>query len=183
MAAPTRSASPAPLDMAIDMAKADINARITADRAIARQRRRQRSARHDPCTASSVAARYLPDNIVTNDDLAKMVDTSDEWIRERTGIRQRHIVADGEKTSDLALGAARAALIDAGIDAGELDMIICCHHHAGRNLSRHRHRGAGAAGHDARRRLRRSGGMLRLHLWPVGGRQFDPRAARPTPSC
>jgi len=67
---------------------------------------------------------YLPSNIVTNDDLAKKVDTSDEWIRERTGIRQRHIALPSEKTSDLALGAARAALIDAGIDAGELDMII-----------------------------------------------------------
>jgi 3-oxoacyl-[acyl-carrier-protein] synthase-3 len=67
----------------------------------------------------------LPSNIVTNDDLAKRMDTSDEWIRERTGIRQRHIALPGEKTSDLALGAARAALIDAGIDAGELDIIIC----------------------------------------------------------
>jgi len=68
---------------------------------------------------------YLPSNVVTNDDLAKRVDTSDAWIRERTGITQRYIAVDGEKTSDLALGAARAALIDAGIDAGELDMIIC----------------------------------------------------------
>jgi 3-oxoacyl-[acyl-carrier-protein] synthase-3 len=68
---------------------------------------------------------FLPANVVTNDDLAKRVDTSDEWIRERTGIRQRYIAVEGEKTSDLALGAARAALIDAGIDAGELDMIIC----------------------------------------------------------
>ena len=67
----------------------------------------------------------LPSNVVTNDDLAKRVDTSDAWIRERTGITQRYIAVDGEKTSDLALGAARAALIDAGIDAGELDMIIC----------------------------------------------------------
>lgn len=66
----------------------------------------------------------LPANIVTNDDLAKRMDTSDEWIRERTGIRQRHIAVEGEKTSDLALGAAREALTDAGIDAGELDMII-----------------------------------------------------------
>jgi len=66
----------------------------------------------------------LPENIVTNDDLAKRVDTSDTWIRERTGITQRHIARDGEKTSDLALAASRAALIDAGIDAGELDMII-----------------------------------------------------------
>ena len=68
---------------------------------------------------------YLPSNVVTNDDLAKRVETSDAWIRERTGITQRYIAVDGEKTSDLALGAARAALIDAGIDAGELDMIIC----------------------------------------------------------
>jgi 3-oxoacyl-[acyl-carrier-protein] synthase-3 len=68
---------------------------------------------------------FLPDNIVTNDDLAKRVDTSDEWIRERTGIRQRYIAKDGEKTSDLALGAARAALTDAGIAVEALDMIIC----------------------------------------------------------
>ncbi|MBA2590672.1 MAG: ketoacyl-ACP synthase III [Alphaproteobacteria bacterium] len=67
----------------------------------------------------------LPSNIVTNDDLAKKMDTSDEWIQGRTGIKQRHIALASEKTSDLALGAARAALTDAGIDAGELDMIIC----------------------------------------------------------
>jgi len=71
------------------------------------------------------AGACLPANIVTNDDLAKKMDTSDEWIQGRTGIKQRHIALPGEKTSDLALGAARAALIDAGIDAGELDMIIC----------------------------------------------------------
>ncbi len=71
------------------------------------------------------AGSYLPSNIVTNDDLAKRMDTSDAWIRDRTGIIQRHIAVEGEKTSDLALGAARAALTDAGIDAGELDMIIC----------------------------------------------------------
>jgi 3-oxoacyl-[acyl-carrier-protein] synthase-3 len=67
---------------------------------------------------------FLPDNVVTNDDLAKRVDTSDEWIRARTGIRQRYIAPPGQNTSDLALGAARAALTDAGIDAGELDMVI-----------------------------------------------------------
>ncbi|HEX4269888.1 MAG TPA: beta-ketoacyl-ACP synthase III [Rhizomicrobium sp.] len=67
----------------------------------------------------------LPDNVVTNDDLAKTLDTSDAWIRERSGIRQRHIARPGEKTSDLALAASRAALTDAGIDAGELDIIIC----------------------------------------------------------
>src|ERR1700742_1487427 len=67
---------------------------------------------------------YLPKKILTNDDLAKLVDTNDEWIRERTGIRQRHIVSEGEKTSDLAVAAAREALLDAGMDANELDLII-----------------------------------------------------------
>jgi 3-oxoacyl-[acyl-carrier-protein] synthase III len=68
---------------------------------------------------------FLPETILTNDDLAKKVDTSDAWISERTGIRERHIVKVGEQTSDLALAAGRAALLDAGIDAGEVDMVIC----------------------------------------------------------
>jgi len=68
----------------------------------------------------------LPDTIVTNDDLARRVDTSDEWIRERTGIRQRHIVKEGERTSDLALAASQAALKNAGIGADALDLVICC---------------------------------------------------------
>lgn len=68
---------------------------------------------------------YLPEKALTNVELAKRVDTSDEWIRERTGIRKRHIAAEGELTSDLAVIASRGALLDAGIDAGELDLIIC----------------------------------------------------------
>ena len=67
---------------------------------------------------------YLPKQIVTNDELAKRVDTSDEWITRRTGIKQRHIAAADEKTSDLATHAARAALDDAGIDANSIDAII-----------------------------------------------------------
>ena len=67
---------------------------------------------------------FLPRTILTNAELAKRVDTSDEWIRERTGIRQRHIVAKGEMTSDLALNAARAALHDAKIAVDELDLIV-----------------------------------------------------------
>ena len=67
---------------------------------------------------------FLPETIVTNDALSRRVDTSDEWIRERTGIRERRIVRDGETTSMLAVAAARAALMDAAIDAGELDLIV-----------------------------------------------------------
>lgn len=67
---------------------------------------------------------YLPERILTNADLSKMVDTSDEWIVERTGIRQRHIAADHEKTSDLALKAAQAALADAGMAAADIDLIV-----------------------------------------------------------
>lgn len=68
---------------------------------------------------------YLPARVMTNDDLALLVDTSDDWIRRRTGIRERHLAADGEMTSDLGLKAAEAALERAGIEVEELDLIIC----------------------------------------------------------
>jgi 3-oxoacyl-[acyl-carrier-protein] synthase-3 len=67
---------------------------------------------------------YLPAQILTNAELAKRVDTSDEWIRSRTGIGQRHIAAPGEQTSDLALGAARAALAAAEVSPSEVDLIV-----------------------------------------------------------
>ena len=67
---------------------------------------------------------YLPDRVMTNDDLAKIVETSDEWIKERTGIRRRHIAAEDQATSDLALHAARAALDSAGAEPAEVDMIV-----------------------------------------------------------
>ncbi|MGH6941959.1 beta-ketoacyl-ACP synthase III [Hypericibacter sp.] len=67
---------------------------------------------------------YLPKNVVTNADLAQKIETSDEWIRQRTGIGQRHVAAEGELTSDLALKASEAALADAGVKADELDMIV-----------------------------------------------------------
>ena len=67
---------------------------------------------------------YLPENVVTNDDLAKIVDTSDEWIAARTGIRQRHIAAEGETTSDLAYHASVRALEAAGVKPEELDLIV-----------------------------------------------------------
>ena len=67
---------------------------------------------------------YLPEKVLTNHDLAKIVDTSDEWIVERTGIRERHIVAEGENTSDLALHASRKAIEAAGIDPNQIDLIV-----------------------------------------------------------
>ena len=67
---------------------------------------------------------HLPEKVLTNADLEKIVDTSDEWIRSRTGICSRHIAAEGELTSDLALPAAQKALQSAGVAAGEIDMII-----------------------------------------------------------
>jgi 3-oxoacyl-[acyl-carrier-protein] synthase-3 len=67
---------------------------------------------------------YLPAKILTNDDLARMVDTSDEWITQRTGIRQRHIAAEGEMTSDLAVIAAQRALASAGLMPTDVDLIV-----------------------------------------------------------
>jgi 3-oxoacyl-[acyl-carrier-protein] synthase-3 len=67
---------------------------------------------------------YLPEKILTNQDLERMVDTSDEWIRTRTGIVQRHIAADNEMASDLALKASREAIKAAGIGVEEIDLII-----------------------------------------------------------
>jgi 3-oxoacyl-[acyl-carrier-protein] synthase-3 len=67
---------------------------------------------------------YLPEKVLTNKDLEEMVETSDEWIRDRSGIKRRHIVADNEMTSDLALAAARPAIDAAGISADDIDLII-----------------------------------------------------------
>jgi len=67
---------------------------------------------------------YLPERIITNAELAERVDTTDEWIHARTGIRQRHVAAPNERTSDLALRAAEAALKDAGVAANDLDLIV-----------------------------------------------------------
>lgn len=67
---------------------------------------------------------YLPNRVLTNSDLEKMVDTSDAWITERTGIKSRHIATEAELTSDLAIQAARRALTDAQIEAPDIDMII-----------------------------------------------------------
>jgi 3-oxoacyl-[acyl-carrier-protein] synthase-3 len=67
---------------------------------------------------------YLPSRVVTNSDLSRTVDTSDEWITQRTGIRERRVVADGETTSEMGIKAARAALAAASVDAQSIDLIV-----------------------------------------------------------
>lgn len=67
---------------------------------------------------------YLPEKVLTNDDLSKMVDTNDEWITERTGIKSRHIAAEGEYTSDLCFKAANMALENANVKASEIDLVV-----------------------------------------------------------
>jgi 3-oxoacyl-[acyl-carrier-protein] synthase-3 len=67
---------------------------------------------------------YLPEKILTNDELAQRIDTTDEWIRARSGIEMRHIAAEGEMTSDLAFAAAQSALAAAGISAQDIDLIL-----------------------------------------------------------
>ena len=67
---------------------------------------------------------YLPEKVLTNEDLSKLVDTSDEWIQSRTGIRERHIAAEGETAGDLGYQAALRALESAGVDASEIDLIV-----------------------------------------------------------
>ena len=68
---------------------------------------------------------YVPERVVTNDDLAQYVDTSDEWILERTGIRERRMATEDEALTDIAMPAARDALADAGVEASEIDLLIC----------------------------------------------------------
>ena len=68
--------------------------------------------------------KYLPERVLTNFELEKMVDTTDEWIRTRTGIERRHIAADDQATSDLAVEAARVAIEDAGLQARDIDLVV-----------------------------------------------------------
>jgi 3-oxoacyl-[acyl-carrier-protein] synthase-3 len=76
------------------------------------------------CSVILGCGSYLPPKIVTNDELSKLVETSDEWIKARTGIRSRHIADEGVMTSDLGVEAGRRALVNAGVDVSELDMVI-----------------------------------------------------------
>ena len=77
-----------------------------------------------PSTVILGTGAYAPERVLTNDDLSKMVDTSDEWIRSRSGIRERRIAAPGEHASDMAVRAAQRALDDAGLKASEIDLLV-----------------------------------------------------------
>jgi 3-oxoacyl-[acyl-carrier-protein] synthase III len=68
---------------------------------------------------------HLPKRVMTNEELSRLVDTSDAWIRERTGIEERHIAEEGELTSDLGIAASRQALVRAGIDPVDIDLVVC----------------------------------------------------------
>ncbi len=70
--------------------------------------------------------RYLPERVLTNFDLEKMIDTTDEWIRTRTGVERRHVCADDETTSDMCVEASKVAIEDAGIDVSDIDLVIIC---------------------------------------------------------
>ena len=123
---------------------------------------------------------YLPERVVTNDELAKTMDTSDEWIQQRTGIRQRHIAADGEFTSHLAHQGRRSARsAHAGVKASRPRPDRARHRHARPDLSRRpRPRVQAGARHDQGRRLRRPGGVRGLRLRAVGRRQHDQERPR-----
>src|ERR1700757_3094997 len=80
-------------------------------------------AQGDPISITGLGA-HVPDRVLTNDELSTIVDTTDEWIMERTGIRERRIAAPEEALTDLALPAARTALAQAGLEGKDIDLII-----------------------------------------------------------
>ena len=77
-----------------------------------------------PSTVILGTGAYVPARVLTNDELSTRLDTTDEWIRTRTGIIERHIASPDEATSDLALNAARAALVDAKLSPADIDLLI-----------------------------------------------------------
>jgi 3-oxoacyl-[acyl-carrier-protein] synthase III len=81
-------------------------------------------AQGDPISITGLGA-YVPERVLTNDELATIVDTNDEWITERTGIKERRIAAPEEAFTDLALPAARAALAQAGVEGRDIDLLVC----------------------------------------------------------
>ena len=121
---------------------------------------------------------YLPKRVLTNQDLAKLVDTSHEWIVQRTGIEERHIAADDETTSMLGIKAAEAALADAGLKADDIDLIICATSTPDYTFPSTATHDPDRPRHAPRRRLRPAGGLHRLRLRGRDGRQVPRTRAR-----
>ena len=121
----------------------------------------------------SALGTYVPPRLLTNADLEKMVDTNDQWIVERTGIRTRHIVDPGVATSDLAVEAARVCLAERGIDANELEAIIVATVTPDMMFPSTACSGAEQAGRAECLGLRRFCSMLRVCLRTSSGHQAD----------
>lgn len=79
-----------------------------------------------PVAAITGLGSFLPETVLTNDDLARFLETSDDWIRDRTGIGERHVIDDGMATSDMGVEAGKSALADAGVAPEDVDLVICC---------------------------------------------------------
>ncbi len=107
---------------------------------------------------------YLPERVVPNSEFESSLDTTDEWIKSRSGIERRHFAAEGQGTSDLAARAARAALADAGMEADDIDAIILATSTADLTFPSAATMVQAGTGHDARICLRRSGGLRRVRL-------------------
>ncbi|MGC4085735.1 MAG: hypothetical protein QM736_27315 [Vicinamibacterales bacterium] len=109
-------------------------------------------------------ATYVPPRLLTNSDLEKMVDTTDEWILQRTGIRERHIVDPGVATSDLAKEAALEAIRRAGLTPDDIGCHRCRHGHARHDVPEHRVPGAAQDRRASCLGLRRQRRVLGIHL-------------------
>jgi 3-oxoacyl-[acyl-carrier-protein] synthase-3 len=123
---------------------------------------------------------YLPERILTNAEMETLVETTDEWIRERTGIRQRHIAASGQTTGDLAFEAAKRALDAAGVEPGEIDLIVLGTTTPDIIFPVHRLPAAAPPGRERLRRVRRERGLFRVHLCARRGQQFHSCRKRAT---
>ena len=144
-----------------------------------------RSLKEDGMTPNAVITgwgMYAPSRVMTNDELSTMVDTSDEWIVSRTGIRERRIAADDETTTTLSVNAARDALAVAGVDASEVDLVIVGTCSPDYPLPATAVLVADRAGRDPRRRLRPAGRLLRLPV-RAGHRRAASSAAACTARC
>ena len=137
--------------------------------------------RREPWPIRSILAGvggFLPERIVTNDELSRSVETSDAWIRERTGIRQRHIAAPHETAAFMGTAAARAALADAGADPADVDAIILATSTPDQAFPATALRVQAALGVTRGFGFDLARGLRRLHLRAVGGGRNDPRRAR-----